>query len=83
MQGFGPNLPKGPFCTKNTTEPESVVFCYRCSSALSVAICCQFALGKQTLLKPLRSVLLYRHSEFSLRSEFTLGSLFSTGGSFG
>ena len=37
-------LPKGPFRTKNSTAPESVVFCYRRSFSLSVPFCCLFFL---------------------------------------
>ena len=37
-------LPKGPFRTKNTTALNSVVFYYRRSSVLAVAICCLVSL---------------------------------------
>ena len=52
--------PKGPFCTKNSTAPDSVVFCYRRSFLLSVPFSCLFFLEKQALLSALRlrSVLL-------------------------
>ena len=39
-------IPKGPFRTKNSTEPESVVFCYRRSFLLSVPFSCLFFLEK-------------------------------------
>ena len=49
--------PKGPFRTKNSTEPESVVFCYRRSFSLSVPFSCLFFLEKQALQSTIRSVL--------------------------
>ena len=39
-------LPKGPFRTKNSTGPESVVFCYRRSFLLSVPFSC-FSFGSK------------------------------------
>ena len=51
-------LPKGPFRTKSSTAPESVVFCYRRSFLLSVPFSCLFFLEKQALLSTIRSVLL-------------------------
>ena len=51
-------LPKGPFRTKNSTAPESVVFCYRRSFSLSLPFSCFFLLEKPALLLTLRSVLL-------------------------
>ena len=52
-------VPKGPFRTKNSTAPKSVVFCYRRSFfSLSVPFSCFFFLEKQALLSTLRSVLL-------------------------
>ena len=51
-------LPKGPFRTKMSTAPESVVFCYRRSFLLSVPFSCLFFLEKQALLSTIHSVLL-------------------------
>ena len=54
-------FPKEPSRTENTTAPESVVFCYRCSSSLSVhrfRAC--FCLEKQAFLSPPRSVCYFR-----------------------
>ena len=53
-----PSPPKGPFRTKNSTAPESVVFCYRRTFSLSVPFFCLSLLEKQALLSTLRSVLL-------------------------
>ena len=50
--------PKGPFRTKNSTAPESVVFCYCRSFLLSVPFSCLLFLEKQALLSTIRSVLL-------------------------
>ena len=50
--------PKGPFRTKNSTAPESIVFCYRRSFLLSILFSCRFFLEKQALLSTIRSVLL-------------------------
>ena len=41
-------LPKGPFRTKNSTAPESVVFCYRRSFLPSVPFSCLFFLEKRS-----------------------------------
>ena len=59
------HLPKGPFRTKNSTAPESVVFCYHRSFSLSVPFSCLFVLEKQAFLSPLRSVLLRPYRIFS------------------
>ena len=46
--------PKGPFCTKNSTAPEAVVFYYRRSFLLSVLFSCLFSLETQAFLSTLR-----------------------------
>ena len=56
---------KGPFCTKNSTALESVVFCYGHSFSHSVLFSCLFCLEKEAFLSPLRSVLLRPHRIFS------------------
>ena len=61
-----PTPPKGPFRTKNSTAPESVVFCYRRCFLLCVPFSCLFLLEKQALLSTVHSVFwksnfLYRH----------------------
>ena len=61
-------LPKGPFRTKNSTAPESVVFCYCHSFSLSVPFSLPLSLEKQALLSPLRIVLLVR-TELSPRTD--------------
>ena len=48
--------PKGPFRTKNSTAPESVVFCYGRSFLLSVLFSGFFFLEDLALLSTLRSV---------------------------
>ena len=62
---FVTHLPKGPFRTKNSTELESVVFCYRRSFSLSVVFSCLFCQENQAFLSPLRSVLLRPYRIFS------------------
>ena len=76
------DLPKGPFRTKNTTALNSVVFYYRRSFLLSVAICCLIPL-KNGGFKESTVVFYYRRSEFTTDSKFTIRTVFSTGGSFG
>ena len=52
-------LPKVPFCTKNSTALGSVVFCYRRNFLLlSVPFSCIFCLEKQALRRTLSNVLL-------------------------
>ena len=76
--------PKGPFRTRNSMAPESVVFCCRRSFLVSVPFSCLLFLGKQALLSSIRSVLRFCRSVFfSRRSEFALRTIFSTEGSFG
>ena len=58
-------IPKGPFCTKNSTALESIVFGYRRSFSLSVPFSCVFCPQKQAFLSPLRSVLLRPYRIFS------------------
>ena len=74
--------PKGPFCTKNTMAPESVVFCYRRSSSLSVPFSCLFC-QKNRHLGALSVAFCHLRTDFSPRTEFTLRSLVRTGGSLG
>ena len=57
--------PKGPFRTKSSTAPESVVFCYRRSFSLSVPFSRSCCLEKQAFLSPLRSVFLRPYRIFS------------------
>ena len=56
---------KGPFCTKNSTALESIVYCYRRSFPHSVPLSCLFCLEKPVFLSPLRSVLLRPYRIFS------------------
>ena len=72
-----------PFRTKkNTTVPESVVFCYRRSFSLSVLFSCLLCLEKQAFRSPLRSVLFATSVPNLLPApKFPLRSVFTTGGS--
>ena len=80
-EGQGTQI-SGPFRTKNTTAPASVVFCYRRSFSLSVPFSCLMFPEEQAFLSPLRSVLLRPYRVFLVpMPKFTLCSIFSTGGS--
>ena len=75
--------PKGPFRTKNATALNSVVFCYGRSFLLFLKrFAADFPL-KNSGFKVSAVVFYYRRSELTPRSEFTIRSIFSTGGSFG
>ena len=59
-------MPKGLFRTKNSTALESVVFCYGCSSSLSVPFSCLLLLRKRSISEPYgRSILLRPCRNFS------------------
>ena len=76
-------FPKGPFCTRNGTALDSVVFCYCRSFLQTVPFSCLFFLEKQALVSTLRIAFCYCCSVLSRRSEFALRAIFSTEGSFG